>query len=887
MLLILSVCIGTGWARQVDVPGPVGSELFGLRVVPLPNGNYVVTDPMFDDGGRVDIGAVYLFAPDHRLISRLVGTRNGDRVGSDGIDLLPASGNYVVSSPFWDNGSIQDAGAVTLCEGDTGLEAEVSPGNSLVGSHSGDSVGRRLLLANDIAYGVRILRNGNFLVLTGDWNSGRGAVTWSGEIVGTFGEVSAANSLIGTAIGDLRNVGIRELASGITLLLAPGFDLGDQQDVGAIRRIDTEVPTTGSLSSANAFTGASSSDALGQVTELPGGKIVVMSFNFRVNGVSAGAVWTGDPSSLPVGALNPETALLGRQAGDLFLARIVVLANGNFLVHSPNWDYDANAFDAGAVTWMSSVAPKVGQIDASNSLVGDAIQDRLGSSGISPLTGGNYVICTPGWDADTGVNQGAATWGNGSVGSAGIVSAANSLVGVSSGDAVCSAVVDLANGHYVVVSDRWLSRGAATWGNGNSGVAGPVSSANSLVSTFASSSSPSISVAALSNGHYVVASATWANGIQQNAGAVAWVNGNVGAQGQLGPSNALVGTRQNERIGETIGVLTNGNYVLVSPRWQDANDVPLGAITWRDGTIPTAGLTIGAHNSLLGAQAGQLDSAWVQPLSNGHFLVVNPSARVGSATGAGLVSWGNGFASATGILGPSNSLLGSQSGDNIGRSVVVSETGYYLVGSRQWDNGTIANVGTVIRGSLTTGISGVVSSQNALIGNQMEDQIGWDLLPQSTGDLVIRSPVVDHAGVLDAGANTLVRGSGAMFGPISGANSVLGVAQGFNQVSTAYDPVRRRLFVGRFQDQIVSIRSFNVLLSLTASAGSGADAIVLTGTLTGSLPQGSLAFTYGADVPIPGCEAVPLFGAGDVRSASCDTSTLPSGQNQRAGAIRR
>ncbi len=51
------------------------------------------------------------------------------------------NGNYVVSSPYWDNGAATDAGAVTWCSGTTGCTGAVSASNSLVGSTANDQVG--------------------------------------------------------------------------------------------------------------------------------------------------------------------------------------------------------------------------------------------------------------------------------------------------------------------------------------------------------------------------------------------------------------------------------------------------------------------------------------------------------------------------------------------------------------------------------------------------------------------------------------------------------------------------------------------------------------------------------------------------------------------------
>src|SRR4051794_35576249 len=76
-------------AKQIDVPGPVGSGAFGSQVYVLPNGNFVVTDPSFDltePTPANDVGAVYLYdGVTLALITRLTGSMPNDRVGTGGI----------------------------------------------------------------------------------------------------------------------------------------------------------------------------------------------------------------------------------------------------------------------------------------------------------------------------------------------------------------------------------------------------------------------------------------------------------------------------------------------------------------------------------------------------------------------------------------------------------------------------------------------------------------------------------------------------------------------------------------------------------------------------------------------------------------------------------
>ena len=118
-------------------------------------------------------------------------------------------GNYVVSSPFWDNGAAPDAGAVTFGSGTTGVTGPVSATNSLVGTTADDFVG---------SFGVTPLEGGNYVVRSPSWNNGAatfaGAVTFGNGTTGVTGEVSAANSLVGTTANDQVGSSRRDAAGG-------------------------------------------------------------------------------------------------------------------------------------------------------------------------------------------------------------------------------------------------------------------------------------------------------------------------------------------------------------------------------------------------------------------------------------------------------------------------------------------------------------------------------------------------------------------------------------------------------------------------------------------------------------------------------------------------
>ena len=105
-------------------PNPSTENGFGTVVVPLSTGNVVVTAPG-DDAGGTDAGAVYLFnGSTGQLISTLRGSSAYDSIGSSGVTAL-SSGNYVVLSPNWDNGTATNAGAVTWGSGTAGVSGVV------------------------------------------------------------------------------------------------------------------------------------------------------------------------------------------------------------------------------------------------------------------------------------------------------------------------------------------------------------------------------------------------------------------------------------------------------------------------------------------------------------------------------------------------------------------------------------------------------------------------------------------------------------------------------------------------------------------------------------------------------------------------------------------
>ncbi len=405
----------------------------------LSNGNYVVTSALWDNGTATNAGAVTWGNGRGGTVgvvcalNSLVGSTKNDYIGSDdaasnNVTALK-NGNYVVSSTYWDNGTVVDAGAVIWGNGLGGTVGTINASNSLLGSLPNDRIGSL----------VTALSNGHYVVGSPNWNNGRGAVTWgNGEASGTrlIGEISADNSLIGSSGNDGIGSSVIALSNGHYIVASPNWNNG------------TGGVTWG-------------------------------------NGEAGGTRLSGE--------ISVENSLIGSSANDGIGHSVTVLTNGNFVTSSGYWDKinadNSVVTDAGAITWGSGLGGTTGIVTGSNSLIGStkndyAGSDALRSNNVIALPNGNYVVSSKYWDNNSAVNAGGVTWGNGLGGTVGAISTVNSLVGSRTGNQVGSITV-LPNSNYVVTSLLWdngsaSNAGVVTWGNGVKGSIGVVTSLNSM-----------------------------------------------------------------------------------------------------------------------------------------------------------------------------------------------------------------------------------------------------------------------------------------------------------------------------------------------------------------------------------------------------------------------
>ncbi len=477
------------------------------------------------------------------------------------------------------------------------------------------------------------------------------------------------------------------------------------------------------------------------------------------------ATWCRGTTNFPIGLVTEQNSLVGANADDYVGLYVTALSNGHYVVTSPVWNGGA-----GAVTWCDGATGRTGAVSVANSLVGSAMDNvglkdgyidnngdtSYGTCGVIPLPNGHYLVASYGWNnGDYGTQLGnvsypygcgAVTWCNGTTGLVGVVSAANSLVGSTQGnwaeygepggDNVGSVgyygsagVFVLPTGNYVVASPGWdnggIDVGAVTWGDGNCGVVGEISAENSLVGSVAGDQVGLYGVCALTNGNYVVPSPNWDNSELTDVGAATWGAGNSGVTGVVSADNSLVGCAAYDMVGGGAYALANGNYVVSS----SLNGA--GAVTWCDGNLGRTG-AVSANNSLVGSAAANIAGVYALAI-NGNYVVTSPLWDNDLVTDVGAVTWCDGTLGRTGVVSTANSLVGSTAGDQVGNGVCALPNGNYVVASAYWNSKPYVNhdgstnmygCGAVTWGSGTLGVTGVVSAANSLVGTHDYDQVG-------------------------------------------------------------------------------------------------------------------------------------------------------------------
>ncbi len=613
------------------------------------------------------------------------------------------------------------------------------------------------------------------------------------------------------------------------------------------------------------FTGSSENDHVGSggIVVLKNGNFVVLSPQWHNEDVAdAGAVTLVDGNAGMSGLVTDENSLVGSTAGDAVGApgSVTALSNGNYVVTTPAWS-NGSAANAGAATFGDGTTGTAGAISADNSLVGTRAGDDVGNGGGVALPNGNYVVISSAWANGSAAQAGAVTLADGTLGLSGTIDSDNSLVGSTADDAVGSdGITVLPNSDFVIVSSSWSNgaaseAGAATFADGINGIAGTISSSNSLVGTHAQDHVGRGGIEVLSNGNYVVDSPDCANVSASQAGAVTWANGTTGLSGIVEPANSLVGTAAGDQVGggvlidfplvHHVAALSNGNYVVISANWSNGSVMDVGAVTWLDGSKPQPGV-VSAANSLIGsAQGDAVGARGVFALPDGDYVVDSLFWN----SGAGAVTLLDGTRKTSAKVSSSNSLVGSTDQDNVGNGgIAVLTNGNFVVGSERWHNGG-ASVGAATWVNGSTGLTGPVTTSNSLVGTTDGDEIGVPFA-LSNGNYIVESPFWTNGTAQDAGAVTWGDGSAGTIGVVSPANSLVGTQTG-DSVSLADAPITPAggLYVVNNTQWANGALTSAGAITLGIGDGSTVGPITSANSVVGGVASGGSRMTYAYDEP--------------------------------------
>jgi filamentous hemagglutinin family protein len=732
------IILDGGYVAQtgtLDVSGKTGGKV-DIQARAILDAGKTNADGAAGNGGNINMKASDAIIQTAAADTHANGTTTGGTIHLKGANSVYSSGKLSVTGDKGGTIDVVSNDRVVLAAADVNASGKSQGGLVRVG---GDFHGANAKLPN----AKTTLINGATKIKA-DGGKGK-VVVWSNDTTDYYGSISAnkAGEIEVSSKGTLTYSGSANAGMGGSLLLDPkNIVISSTGNAASYALIDPH---------------AAAGNNFGAITTLLGttvGKVFTENGNIAVSSPyddfaarDAGAVYLFNTTT---GAL--LATLTGSSANDnvsgylYFNGGITALTNGNYVVASPNWNNGM-----GAATWGNGTTGISGTISSTNSLVGSTAGDYVGWYGVTALTNGNYVVGSSDWNN----YRGAATWGNGTTGISGTVNSTNSLVDSTTYDMVGS-ITALTNGNYVVGSYSWNNyRGAATWGNGTTGMSGTVSSTNSLVGSIAGDAVGG-SITALTNGNYVVGSYSWNN----YRGAATWGNGTTGISGMISSINSLVGSTATasdwtgtiwtygDGVGNGITALSNGNYVVGSSGWNNG----MGAATWGNGTRGISG-TISSANSLVGSIAGDAVGGFfsnITALTNGNYVVGSPNwnNRMGAAT------WGNGTTGMSGTVSSTNSLVGSMAGagdwtNGVGSRIIALTNGNYVVGSSGWNNG----MGAATWGNGTRGISGTISSANSLVGSTAGDYVGGygRITALTNGNYVVAGYIWDNGSLVDAG----------------------------------------------------------------------------------------------------------------------------------------
>jgi filamentous hemagglutinin family protein len=842
----LTIGAAAGGLRVLELVDPNaeadGSGNFGTAITDLVNNRVLVTDPN-DALGGVNAGAIYAYnKATGALLMTLSGSHPGDGIGSSSTYLT--SDLTVFRSNTWNN-----VGAFTWIDtsatGSLPASGIVSASNSLIGTAAGDFGSSNLNT-----------QSGRIQLIAPNYGGGKGAVA-SLPASGMTGTLNSTNALVGSGVNDHIGSGGTASLSGKTLILSPQWS----SNTGAITVVDFSAVVSGTVGLSNSLIGNAPGDQVGggysgSVLGFGTGHVLVTTPNW--NGGRGAYTLLNSVNDIANTTVTAANSLTGITTSDFSSVYVDPYSISNkVLFTAPNY----NGGTANGIGAVGAVGVGATVLDSSNSLVGSAAGDHVGSGGIINLGTHSYVA-SPKWQNATG----AVTFYTGTLPTGVISGATNSWVGESAGDQVGAnmQVVEFRAGSTgVMLNRRW---GAGTLTNGKGAITYITDFSHGTVSTLASSSGTTWVGTTTADGaglsllpfqsaggidystptQIVVSNRNW-NANRGFAMLVSEGETSLPAGGLISASNALVGATAGDLTGSTIDTFTGGAppiLLIRSPGWSGG----FGAMTFA--SLADGGLqrdTVNPGNSLVGDSVGALGNtaqlyvsllgassgaSTLSGIDNGHALLVAPGYGGGKGAIANLgltVALPVGtLTSGTGTLGTSvSALMGVSTTDALGSGGIYqarSSTSKVLVFSPSWSLSTGAI--TLIDTSVTTS-GGSLSSANSLVGAAANDRVGQsgasNLYELAGGQILFVTPTFGAGtNTSGKGALTVVSTLSALTGTVgtSGSNLLGSTADDFNGLTTQpYDTSSGYNYTYYANAAYVSLPNWTDSAASLASAG--------------------------------------------------------------------
>ena len=689
-------------------------------------------------------------------------------------------GNWVMGSPMWNS----NTGAITLVSPtliDNGsLRGAVSASNSVLGTATGQSLG--LALRADGRGGVGLLQFGgagstNYLLNLNSYD-GKGAfvpLTPGVATTGLFGPLSSSNALLFSTSGDGASA-ISQLANGSMVLTNPNWSFN--RGYARVLPFNTDFLTTlrGTLSTVTASNSLIGVTANGTVsgasmvgtgiTELGSGAFLVQSGN-----VSLGAYTWSNSSTPTVGTLSSSNSLVGSATQNL--KSLTTLSNGAYIVKSGNTSGNGGFVYAAAGAGVTGVPGVSGVGMTEGNYTG--LYNTSYPTSIADLGGGSWVMTVPGGFGFNNYTAGLI-WGGPSVVRSGTPSSTTVLESGYAGQSGNISVFSLGSGAFAASLPRWggtNTEGAVLRMDATNSAVPTISAANALVGN-AGDFLGNGGFTDLGNQRAVLLSPEWSS----NTGAATLISAANAASrlvGSASASNSLVGASAGDKLGASdftnimsgtpihnplIQLGSSDFRALLTPHWGGDK----GAVTLFNAVSSDLLGTVGVSNSLVGSKAGDMVGlgAYFMPnpsvagsyvldggasasvffdLGGGRFALrsANWLAQAGDTSAAGALTWLNPSAGlATGVVDASNSLVGAQAGDRVGKddnATLFESLGSsnYLLRSTHFNAdrgaatvlnaaaapvGVIGNSNSLVNASNTTGVfntSNTPTAANAVI----------------------------------------------------------------------------------------------------------------------------------------------------------------------------